>query len=823
MNKRFLAYYTLLIVAVLTFSYLQNLYYPAVPRDNEQVSAQESDETATDLEQETDEDLISNSNDAINETSENQVDADENADGFSSADSDATPEPRELYTLGSIAPDSQDRYLITFDSVGGTVRRVELNFRKPSNPSRFKYRDLEYEGGYLGELDCVDTAEGCAVRVVGNGTPADVAGLLKGDVIKSVEGESILDAEDLGQVLSDLKPRQQIELKYSREGSDQTATIELTDKPTELIRPQPDILEKAWPAEPSFKSTLRKPSRTEVWSELDPTMMSANWKLESKDEQSITFSYLLDQATLDANNSELKGPIKFVKKYSLVRAPEEATEVKDFHFLLEIEIENLSDAQQELCYQLDGPLGTPSETWWYQNKIHGRNWAIGYVAGARDVVGSSAQEDFTFFGGPEIVDNLTSSAPKYFWLLKPPAQTGDAQQVNYMSVDTQYFNVALLPEGEQPFSAYSVLADAATTDVPDNVKEQKLVDCTFRMFKVIDLEPQGVYKQAFEIFAGPKEANVLAKYALDDVRSFGWFAMFSKPLCWLLEFFHTITFQMGYGIPIILLTVLVRCIMIPVSRKAALNAQMMQYLQPQMKELADKYKDDMEKRGQAQRDLFRKYNYNPFSGCLMGLIQIPIFIGLYRGLSVDIALRDQPLFPGLNWCSNLSAPDQFWYWKDSLPGFMDFLTSETGWLGPFLNILPIITCVLFIVQQKLFMPPATDENQAMMQKAMQYAMIFMGVLFFKVPAGLCLYFITSSLWGIIERKMLPKPELDKSKLDDIGNGSKASAKALQKRAKSDEAEEQKRRDNVELKKRRDKERKKKLKRRDHGAEGDNAA
>jgi YidC/Oxa1 family membrane protein insertase len=71
--------------------------------------------------------------------------------------------------------------------------------------------------------------------------------------------------------------------------------------------------------------------------------------------------------------------------------------------------------------------------------------------------------------------------------------------------------------------------------------------------------------------------------------------------------------------------------------------------------------------------------------------------------------------------------------------------------------LPLVTIALFIIQQKMFLPPPTDEQAALQQKMMQYMMVFMGVMFFKVASGLCLYFIASSLWGIAERKLLPKP------------------------------------------------------------------
>ena len=112
-------------------------------------------------------------------------------------------------------------------------------------------------------------------------------------------------------------------------------------------------------------------------------------------------------------------------------------------------------------------------------------------------------------------------------------------------------------------------------------------------------------------------------------------------------------------------------------------------------------------------------------------------------------------------------------WQSWMPSF---LGGETGFLGPYFNLLPILAIVLMFVQQKMFMPPATDDQSAMAQKMMKYMMIFMGFIFFKVAAGLCIYFVTSSIWGIVERKMLPKPELDTSQFDSDGGGSGKSKK-----------------------------------------------
>jgi YidC/Oxa1 family membrane protein insertase len=145
-----------------------------------------------------------------------------------------------------------------------------------------------------------------------------------------------------------------------------------------------------------------------------------------------------------------------------------------------------------------------------------------------------------------------------------------------------------------------------------------------------------------------------------------------------------------------------------------------------------------------------------FGGCLPVFLQLPVFIGLYRCLSVNIELRDAPLFPGLAWASNLAGPDKLFFWKDWMPAFI--ADQADGYLGPFFNVLPLITVTLFLIQQKMITPPATDEQTRMQQQMMTYMTVFMGVMFYKVPAGLCLYFITSSLWGICERKLLPKTQ-----------------------------------------------------------------
>ena len=110
----------------------------------------------------------------------------------------------------------------------------------------------------------------------------------------------------------------------------------------------------------------------------------------------------------------------------------------------------------------------------------------------------------------------------------------------------------------------------------------------------------------------------------------------------LLHIFYG--FVGNYGIAIIMLTVLVRGCMFPVSRGQAKSMAKLQELRPEMERIKEKYKGDQQKQAQAMQELYRKHNVNPLGGCLPMLIQLPMFIGLYRGLTVDVELRQAPLF-----------------------------------------------------------------------------------------------------------------------------------------------------------------------------------
>jgi YidC/Oxa1 family membrane protein insertase len=134
---------------------------------------------------------------------------------------------------------------------------------------------------------------------------------------------------------------------------------------------------------------------------------------------------------------------------------------------------------------------------------------------------------------------------------------------------------------------------------------------------------------------------------------------------------------------------------------------------------------------------------------------MPIFMGLYFALQESTHFRLAEFWP--TWIPNLAAPDMLINWTEHIP-FISRVEDYGSifYLGPYFNLLPVIAVALMIAQQKMMTPPPTDEQQAMQQKMMKYMMIFFGLMFYKVAAGLCLYFIASSAWGFCERKLLPK-------------------------------------------------------------------
>lgn len=635
----------------------------------------------------------------------------------------------QYIAIGSADDDSPYRMLVIFVNTGAAIESVELN-----NP---RYLDLEYRAGYLGSLSPMNDPRqpGVLVRVVGQGTPAAKAGMKPGDVIVSLDGDDIPDVASLVERLSHTRPKQTVEVVVLRGARRTTLSAKLVRKPLAVIQPEGDappslLLSLARLDDDEFQQAEENDVEIEEIS--GAGLRKVNWEVVSQTAEEVVFRHLVSRSHLEV-----------VKRFRLARKTDDAA--PRYHLDVDVEIRNRDGAEHRVAYALDGPNGLPTEGWWYASKI-GRSWG---GIGLRDIALGQRKGDYiddTLFSCQKVADGK-SFTPN-------PDLT-----LSYLGVDAQYFSAILIPQKKDSADVWFDDYRALRVTPPPSAAKKRLTNTSFRLIStVVPLAADGPgLAHHYRFFVGPKKPDLLAHYHLDGLIYYGWFSVVSRPMLSVLHFFHRYLTFGNYGLAILLLTIVVRSGMFPLSRKQALNAQKMQELQPELKRLSEKYKKDLEKRTKAQQDLFRKHNYNPMGGCLVMFIQLPIFIGLYRSLMVDIELRQAPLISeGIRWCSNLSAPDMLWNWSDTMPSLV------TGWLGPYLNVLPLITVLLFLWQQKMFMPPATDDQSRMQQQMMKFMMLFMGFMFFKVASGLCLYFIASSIWGITERKILPKTSAQSS-------------------------------------------------------------
>jgi YidC/Oxa1 family membrane protein insertase len=685
------------------------------------------------------------------------------AGGVAAADvgpDDANKASPSLITLGSMDPASGYFILATLNTRGGAVERLELTER--TERGNLKFRRVDTNSGYLGYLaaQASPNSDGCIVRVVGPGTPAALAqsrtaevpaGLMVDDLIVAVGGKAIASAVDLEAVLADTRPGQTLSLEVVRSSVGDKPLVfsaALSEHPLDLVR-----LSSTGGADEvlgNFDRLSCRVTLSQLGTASIPTGKSSisglAWiadavythdvKTTEGVQNNAVFTLPLPAARLGATAT---GPLEIARSYQLNPA--------SYLIDMDIAVRNVGDQPQKIAYRLEGPNGITLEGWWYSTKIS-PNFMGG--AAARDVVYRTLRDGHRLLSGYDLLKRGKNKPIDPDQMIFGEDEPEPNRALAYAGIDAQYFNVAYLPpQGASEFTDFRRAAATLVADAPSiPVHQERAVNVSFFLDSIAkEVPPQDVITQQWQLFAGPKAPEMLDSLGLSDTIEYGWFGGVSKFLGWIL---HAFNWMIGnYAIAIILLTVLVRACLFPISRNAAIHAQRMQELAPELKKITEKYKDDMEARLKAQREFQKRVGFNPLAGCLPALLQLPIFIGLYRCLSVDLELRQEAFSSRLQWANNLAGPDMLYYWGDWM---WEYLSGRgTGWLGPYFNILPVFVVILFLVQQKMFMPPATDEQQAMTQRVMTIMTLMMAIFFFRVPAGLCIYFITSSLWGIAER------------------------------------------------------------------------
>ena len=249
---------------------------------------------------------------------------------------------------------------------------------------------------------------------------------------------------------------------------------------------------------------------------------------------------------------------------------------------------------------------------------------------------------------------------------------------------------------------------------------------------------QNTYQYA--LFFGPKSMAILNSmgHDLGKALNFGMFDILAKPCVWLMNKLYGVI--PNYGVAIIILTLLIKIVLWPLGSKSYKSMSEMKKIQPLMKDIREKYKNDKKKMNEEVMSLYRTYKINPLGGCLPMVVQLPVFFALYRMLYQAIELRHAPFFL---WIDDLSAPDRLFRFDFSIP----FMEPPYG-----IPVLTIIMGATMLLQQKMS-PPMGDPTQA---KMMMFMPLIFTVIFINFSAGLVLYWLVNNVLSISQQYYIQK-------------------------------------------------------------------
>ena len=342
----------------------------------------------------------------------------------------------------------------------------------------------------------------------------------------------------------------------------------------------------------------------------------------------------------------------------------------------------------------------------------------------------------TFMGG-----GCTRSAPKTEII-------AGAGNVVWVAAHNQFFALMAMPKERAPQMIARPVTLPQFTDINETNAPLPRGVQTALLYPAGTLAANSAIERQIVLFAGPKEYRTLSdigeqfKNRADDIMGFGGFMGFcAKPLLLAMNWLHDVT-TLGYGLVIVLITILIKVIFWPLTAASTRSMKRMQALAPELAALKEKYKDDVQKQTQKTWEIYKKNKVNPMSGCLPMLIQMPVFIGFFSMIRSAIELRGAHFL----WAADLSKPDTLFM----IPGvtFIPFISTPEGL--PF-NLLPLLMGGAMLWQSHLTPPsPGMDPAQ---QKMMRYMPLMFLVFLYNYSAGLALYWTVNNLLTILQTKL----------------------------------------------------------------------
>jgi len=370
-----------------------------------------------------------------------------------------------------------------------------------------------------------------------------------------------------------------------------------------------------------------------------------------------------------------------------------AFEADGYAFALKLQVENRSSAAVSPRFGVEWPV----------HATEGSDFKNQALAALHE--GSVTRHPLAQFGEPGFFDRT------------PDRSLDLAREIDWAGVDLPYFLSAVVPD--QP-----ALANARFLAIEPG--RSGLVQV---FFDGVEIPPTQSAERVYRVYLGPKEEQRLEALGSGLLRAidlgYTWVVPLTRFFNWLLQALYSLV--PNYGVAIIVLTVLVRLVMAPLTTRQMRSMERMRALAPKLEELRAKHADDKAKQSEEMMRLYRQEGVNPLGGCLPMVLQIPVFIGLFYALQSSISLRHSPF---VGWITDLSIPEVLF----TIPG-----------LELPVRLLPILMGASMVVQQKLT-PMQMDPAQAKMMLIVMPVM--MTVMFYQFPSGLVLYWMVSNVIAI---------------------------------------------------------------------------
>ncbi len=364
------------------------------------------------------------------------------------------------------------------------------------------------------------------------------------------------------------------------------------------------------------------------------------------------------------------------------------------------------------------------------SKRYNLNWELSAFRNSKSISYENRYSYLTYFYDQDKIDYLSISGD----------DEDDEEDVSWISFKQHFFSSVLISEKENPFKNVEFRSEDLVKDnSTDTLFTKKFIS------KIPFDYSNNEFDNSLKFYFGPNQYSQLQTYeiGLEESVDFGWgiFGYINKNV--FVPLYRFLSSLFPYGIAIIFMTIIVRIVLAPVLYKSYLSQAKMKILKPELNEINKKFKDNAMKRQQEMMSLYRKAGANPMSGCLPGLLQIPVFYALFMFFPSAFDLRQKSFL----WADDLSAYDSILDFGFYIPLYGDHIS-----LFPILASISIFFYMKMTTGQQMSSQPQPQEGMPDMTKMMKYmiyfAPIMMMVFFNNYSSGLSLYYFISNLLSI---------------------------------------------------------------------------